>query len=488
MPGTFSKASRPRRPGAYVNYEGATNPRILPSQGSVVAVAFTHNWGPLKQATLVGSNDEALGIFGDPAVPTDGEIALRGAFQGEGILGRGGAGGVIAYRMGGATAAKATKTFQNTTPAAALKVDARYEGTRGNDFRITIQASATAGMNDFIVLDGALEKERYLYAPTDLAGLAAAVNAVSKWVHLTVLINGVALGLPQSAVALTGGDDGATLTAADWTAYLAAMEVERYSILAPANLTDSSIRATVVAWVQAQNKAGRRQTLVLGGAAGESVAVAITRSQAINDPNVINVGGGTAVDSIFGNLSTAQLAPRIAGILAARGETKSLTFARLAGITALAGGATNVEIDAAFNAGLVVLSRDTSVPEAPVKIEKGLTTYATQTDPAKPVSVFSNPKYVRTMQNIENESVALGEQPGAIGELGVNGATRNYLKGEIGATILAPRVPINAIREGWTIDVDTDPAPSDDDEFLAYRLGLRFGRIAEQIYLTIQAG
>jgi hypothetical protein len=224
---------------------------------------------------------------------------------------------------------------------------------------------------------------------------------------------------------------------------------------------------------------------VLGGAGGENAATAIADAQSFNDPNIIRVGVGSVVDDELGTLSTSQLAPRIAGILAFRGESKSLTFARLAGVSEIIGGAGASDRDRAIDGGLIVLGRDTQ--PVPIRLGKAVTTYSVETDESMPVEIFSNPKFVRTMHAIENEFTDFAESPGVIGELPVNDKTRNFLQGELEAR-LTTREESQILQPGWSVAVDQDPPPSDDDEFVAYRLGLKFSRSTEQIYFSIKAG
>jgi hypothetical protein len=485
LPGTFSKASRPRRPGAYVNFE-AVQPTVLPpATGSVVAIPLVHDWGPFKTPTLVRSYAEFLATFGSSE--TAGRLAVRQAFQGEGLPGRPGAGAVLVYRFGAAAAAKATRILQNTTPATALTLTAKYEGALANDLTVTVQTNATdASQKDVILYLDGVEVERYTQTATDVDGLAAKITDLSRYVAAVSNISGVALN-NVTAQAFTGGNDGATLIAGDWTAAMSALEFERFGILAPYDLTDSSILASLKTWAQGRNSSGQRFMVVVGGAAAESVATANNRSTTLNDPVFVNIGGVQVTDETedAGALSTSQLAPRIAGILAARGENRSITFARLAGLT-LTVAPTSAEVDQAFNAGTLVLSRDSNF-NAPVRVEKALTTFSTTTEVIRPYAIFRNPKFVRTMMGLETEITEFAESPGIIGELGVNDKTRAALVAEMSAR-LKGREDAGVLQPGWTVKIDQDPPPSDDDEFVALRYAIKFLRSVEQVYSVIVVG
>jgi hypothetical protein len=499
MPGTFSKSARPKLPGAYTNFV-AEAPIVVPAGiGSVVAIPFTHNWGPFKQFVRAQSLGEWESIFGGSRT-SPGYIAVQQAFRGEGLPGRGGAGEVLCYRTGAAAAAKATKILQNTTPAAALTVTAVYEGARGNDLRLTVQdyAPDTVTRDELLVLDGTTVLERYNYPIINLADLAAQINGTgaylgqgSDWVTAAVTLDGVALA-PIAATPMTGGADGGTLAAGDWTALHTALEVERFSIYAPFDLTDTAVLASLKTWVAAQNAGGKRFTAVVGGALNEPVATAIgaTAGAAMfGDPNVVRVGVGSVSDAglpdAAGNptvLSTSQLAPRVAGILAQRGEAESMTFGRLEGCTILVGPSLSDEL-AAFDGGVVVLGRD-SHPDSPVRLGKGLTTFISKSDTTRPYLVYRNPKFVRTMQVFEMEITEYAEQM-VIGQLPVNDNTREALVAEM-TSRLRKREEATVIQPGWSATVDKDPPPTDDDEFIALLYGMKFGRSVEQVFNTIR--
>jgi hypothetical protein len=74
-----------------------------------------------------------------------------------------------------------------------------------------------------------------------------------------------------------------------------------------------------------------------------------------------------------------------------------------------------------------------------------------------------------------------------IGKVPINDKVRDAVKAEIGAR-LARRVDATVIQPGFTVAVDQNPPPSDNDEFLAFTIGIAFGRSAEQIYFTVTAG
>lgn len=315
----FSKDNRPIRPGSYFNFEAIREAAIQPSIGTIVALGFTHDWGPFETATLVGSFSEFKSVFGDTDT-TEGFRAAKMAFQGEGLPGRGGAGAVLAYRMGGSAAAKATKTLTNAaaTPVTGVTLSAKYEGEKGNDLRVTVQDLAgDSTQTELILYDGTLEVERYQFLDADVDDLADQINANSVWVTAVVNVAGVALATVTSA-AFTGGDNGETLLTADYTAAMDAFGIERFGTLAFANLTDDTVLAALATWADAANEGGKRFMVVVGGAADESVSDAVDRSGDLNSENFVNVGASSVADDTVLDTnndpvvySSAELAPQI---------------------------------------------------------------------------------------------------------------------------------------------------------------------------------
>ncbi len=491
MAGTFSKSNLPKRPGAYVNFSSSGAEPVLANPAGVIAVPLTHNWGPANTPTIVGSWTEFLAIFKSDGTKTDGYKAVKQAFRGEDYLGRNGASQVIVHRLVNSSTVKASFALQNTTPATAVTLTAKYGGTYGNRLKVSVfQNAGDSTKNDLVIYDNVntVEVERYTHTKASIASLVASINAGSDWVTATAGVTSVALGATTLS-SLTGGTDVA-VTAGDYTAAMTALEPYRFSILAPANLTDDSTTDSVVAWAANLNSKGKRFLTVLGGDGSDSITTAIDRAASINtagnnDPNFLTLGVGTYLDSELGVLSTAQLVPRIAGILADRGESQNLTFARLTGLDLNTGAPTEGQILSAIDNGIVVIARDSNTT-SPVRIEKGVTTYTLKTNADRPYSIYSSPKYLRTMQLFEMELTDWAEG-NVIGRLSINTATRNFVVGYM-QNQLKDREEAGIIQAGWVVDIDSSPAPTATDEFVALSYSLTFGRSLEQILNTIVVG
>lgn len=388
----------PDNPGTRITFVGETTLRPPSSIADTVAVLFTHDWGPLNAP-------QRLTSFGDwePLYSTsdsDGKDAVLGAFVGNGMqVGLAAAGNVIAMRIGTSSAAKAAHNFTNTTPATALTLTALYEGTRGDDLTVTIDSDPNDAAKDRlrVLLDG-VTVEKYSYTKTNITALAAAINArPSRYVSAAAPISGVAL-THVSNTALTGGNDGSSVTTTEYQTGLDALEFEDFSVLTVANLADESIFAQIVSWLDAQEEEQRPLEAVIGGDTDEALADAITAVASLRDIHLVRLAAGNVHDDFLDkDISMAQLAPRVAGALAGAGEERALTFMPLAGVTLL--DPIEVPTDAlrtASDAGLTALRR-ASVPGADVIVNRGVTTFNDQDDLVRPYAIFSDPRLVRVL-------------------------------------------------------------------------------------------
>lgn len=491
--------TKPDIPGTVIRWVGTTAPRILPSAAETVAIPLVHDWGPVggdpagvdgKQggAQELLSFSEWTGLYGDSDTP--GRTAVAGAFAGQGLPGAPGAGAVMAYRMAGASAAKGTITINSTgtgTPPA-VRLDAKFVGSRANRFAYTIDVDPSNAARDRlrILVDGSVQ-ETYVYTNTDLATLVSIINLRSNLVTATDLLGTPGrLTASSSPVALAGGDDGATVTGADHVAALTALELQPFGIIAPYDLTDASILASYASWTQTQEDANRPVRLVIGGAAGEDITASLLRTTSLENPHILNFGVGTWHDDLLAkDLSTSQLAPRIAGILAAAGETQSLTYRKIGGLHAVGstGPATDA-VESAVTGGVIVLMQ-ASAPDADVRIAKGVTTFTSSSDAARPLDVFSDARLVGVMDNYVRGMKQWGDDV-VIGALPVNQDTRDLVRGQarkmeddlLRRGLILPGDDIQIPKPFVVVDDPGDPALADA---IPYSFGWQFAFTANAI-------
>ena len=264
-------------------------------------------------------------------------------------------------------------------------------------------------------------------------------------------------------------------------AALTAIEYLPYSVLAPYDLTDSAIRASVVSWVKGQDTANRPVMLVLGGAADETVIAAITDALADQRPARRSPGGRLLPGrrGRHGGEHQSMLAPRVAGMLASLGDANSLTFKPMGGLSYIGQGYATDQIESAILGGVTTLAVSTN-PAASLRIERGLTTWTTKNDPTRPYDFFSDPRLVRLVDLFIRRMKEWGDNT-MIGNVPVNDDSRTALRARAGTEIedLELRGLIIPGTDYLDVPVPTDPALLDS---LIYEFGFQCARTALYIF------
>lgn len=388
----------PENEGTYITLVGSRTVRPAASIAQTVAIPIISDWGPLGSEEIVKCETfgEFENIFGDSDTP--GRDAVLGAFVGTGIDGTAAAGAVKVYRMATSDAAQSTATLKNTkeAPENALKVYAAKTGERGDRISVNVAADPNdSTKHRFTVLFDGVRQETYSYVKTDVAELATKLTSNSALLEKAEsLKTGTTLAIATTVLA--SGNNGDELTAEEWLAALEAFEFEDFSVFVPYDLTDTAIVATIFSWTQSQAENMRPVFTILGGPQGEDLTDGTERAAEVEDPHIIAIGGGDFHDTFLDkDISTSQLAPRIAGIFAGLGEGSSLLNVPIAGLRQT--GTSLIAPDEqhmATEAGLTVFRR-TTIPEAELVIANGVTTFTDEDDDARPLELFSDPRIVR---------------------------------------------------------------------------------------------
>lgn len=317
MAGTYIEGVSKTLSGVYTLIKAALAGITLGQRGTV-AIPFTASWGPVEEFQQIGSKTEFLNTFGNGSTvgQTGAKVAAH-AWQGPDKPNI-----VLAYRMATDAVAYAQIVLNDTLAAAALTLKGKHKGTRANSFEATVAVNAVDGAKkDLKITEGGVLKATYTGATVqDIANAIAADG--EALITATVADGKGAATLANAASApFTGGNDGETLLAADYTAMLAALETQVFNTLALGTATtDETILASVESWVKDQRDQGKRITWVRGGGSGwdTTPADANTKSQAINYRGIINVGNG--VDSY----TAAEMAIYVAAVLASLPLTQSV--------------------------------------------------------------------------------------------------------------------------------------------------------------------
>lgn len=402
--GTWNSADPPLRSGFFNNVDTVTQPRVLADAGGVVGVVVTADWGPINQIVEITSEAQASTVYASGGTAY---FAISQALKGEGTAGRGGATSVKAYRAAVAgTAAKAAVNLQHSGAVNALTLTAKYQGTRGNSFKATVQASAAPDASthvDILLYEGTTLRESYIrLAKTDVTAMAAAINASSNLVDATMLVTGTALAVVSNA-SFTGGNSGTSLTGTEHAAAMAAFEsAGGFSVFAVDNLTDGTIMNTYRDWTDRLNSEGKMFHMVVGGAASESASTAITRSSTMDSPWIVNLFGDVKLSGTA--YSSAQLCPRVAGIIAASGYQRSITFAQIPE-GSMTSPPTSATIETVVRGMAVPFWSDGGI----IKLQRGRTTLtaATVTEPVSYKSLLFTRKVQQAIREFDEVGSAV---------------------------------------------------------------------------------
>lgn len=350
----LSAKSAGQRSGFYLNFISEAAAAVSAATLGTVASIITADWGPEGIGGSLTTEAEVLRLYSDSTGGTA-KFCLTEILKN--------AATVIPYRILGANAAAASGVLANAAAGTFATVTAKYKGAYGN-FTVVVEANPVAGFDVSITKGGvALEK---VVGITTSASLVTAF-ADSNYVTVTA---GTGTCKAQSVV-MSGGVNGDAAVGSDYTAALAVLEtiVNRFDVFHLA-VSDSSILTSAAAWVRRLRNEGAYITAVFGGASGETHAEALVAAAAFNHEGIIYLYPGWTPAGEASARSGAECAAQIAGIVAGKGATASVTFAQVSGIGELNDVLTTNEIKACNAGGVLTVFND----GVKYKIEKGVNT------------------------------------------------------------------------------------------------------------------
>jgi len=367
--GIWSPTEAKTRPGFYLNFVAAALAGIQPGARGVIACPVRAHWGPIKEFVEITRESELIEWYTNSVA--DGATAYNTVYMA--LLG--GAKTVLAYRIASNLAAVSTRTLQDTTgtPVDVIRLDAKYNGSRGNTFNITVRVNPVDGAKKDIVL---YEGSTVLRTFTFVSGtIDAAVNAINndtgnKWIVATKLADGNGVLEIITSQPMAGGNSGiADITNNDYTDAMAAFEAREFNIFVLDGQTDSALRVSLVAWITRLRDEGKGVITVIGGSSTDDLTPTTgnARSTTTNHESVINVIVGAKLNDI--NYYSAQIAPFIAGLIGGQKLSESITYA-VCPFSDVSKRFTHSEVVMALNSGSLVLVHDGEK----VKVERGINT------------------------------------------------------------------------------------------------------------------
>ncbi len=452
------------RPGAYFNLIAQAINLLEAGENGVVLVVGRSDWGPVDTFEEITAEGGAERVFDTGLSITK---LIKQAL-------RGGAATVLGHRIAGSTAAKATVTLNDVPVAPALDIDALYEGTRANSFTLTVADHPVAGKTMDLKESGVL-LESFYADDGENDTFVTVVNATSEFVVAT--LNGAADRILEDTVdaPMSGGDSGTAVVAGDYTAAQGLAENEAFDVYVQDDDVTAANQDAGGTWAEGRRAAGQYFTAVWGGDAAETASAARTRAAAFDSVSNVYVQPGFTDDD--GVVFIAQeAAARVAGLIASRGFTRSITFAAIGDAANVETVFTDVEIGLSLEAGVCLIIGDGDT----IRVEKGINTYTGyDVDPDRTVA-FTKIRTIRTL-----DAVVAGLDSGFrayVGEITNDPDGQASMLGA-GQAFLDQLVQGRAIKPGATVVLDDANPPTADQVFV--KVGVTPLDSIEQVFTTI---
>lgn len=298
--GIWTSQNKPL-PGVYINVKSQGSVSANVGDRGRVAIAEPLSWGPTRTVQEITPGEDVTPFIGYD-ITSEKALFLREMMKGSGTTP--GPSRILLYRPEGTGGVKASATIGQLT------VTALYTGIRGNDITVVVSEEPDAGGSYTVktVIDGTEKDSQTI---TDLSKLVA-----NAWVSFS----GTGTTVEETAgTALTGGTD-PTVAAADYAAFLTAIEPYQFDILVYDGTDATTIQAFAAFAQRVSNSIGKKCQAVM---AGETAA-------ASNSEFVIAVNNGvTLTDGT--QLTAQQAAWWLGGAEAGAMYNDSLTYAQYPG-------------------------------------------------------------------------------------------------------------------------------------------------------------
>ncbi len=439
MGGTWVSQSKDR-PGLYINFKSKEASVGSMGERGILAVPAALSWGNPNGLIVLNAEtylDKALALIGYRA--TDDRVRHITAAMGH-------ASKILLYRLSAKGGVKAKAT------AGTLTATAKYEGVRGNDLKIIIEANVdVAGSFDVKTL---LESEE-----VDSQMVATADKLIS---NDFVVFSGTGALTANAGVSLTGGTAG-TGGNGEYAEAFTAFEVEDFNVLTVPT-DDSSIKQLAVAYTKRlRDSEGKKMQTVLynhPGADHEGV---------INLKNSIIASDGMKVDPL-------HMLWEIAAMEAAANVDDSLTYTVIPDAVDVFPKYTSTEIGQALKNGELVLS----VVNGEVRIEQDVNSLKTFTsDKGKQ---FRKNRIVRVLDSIANDLQRIFSTS-YIGKVSNNAEGRNLFKAEI-INYMTTLQGLGAV-QNFNSQTDIVIVQGNDSDAVVVNLAIQPVDSIEKIYMTV---
>lgn len=297
------------RPGAYVDLHAVAKARVLPSTGRVL-VPYQAEWGQPNQAVDM-AGDAVRHMETGKMVDVVELAAEKGAT-------------VIGYRV-----TNGEEKTASVTVADSYTIEARYPGTRGNDFEYMIRPALVDPTKKEIVIrdtKGVYDSETYL-----VADKAAAAEALKKSAMVRFQVKNAVELAAVAYTKLAGGKSGtASIKVSDWSRIFKRVDGLYFDVFYLSSF-DTAVQASAKQWLfDRRTKARKLAQLVIPGtpAKDDDIESHNERSRAMNARYIINCSlSGQHINGK--TYSSVEWAAWVAGLVAGTPSNQSFTGAKV---------------------------------------------------------------------------------------------------------------------------------------------------------------
>lgn len=318
--GTWTSQNKVQ-PGVYINTRSQGNVRSQIGTKGIVAIAEPLSWGPAGMVQPIVPGEDLIPYIGYD-ITHEKALFLREMMKGSDTTA--GPVRILLYRPKGTEGAKASATLNNLT------VTALYDGVRGNDISIVISSDPDQESTYQVstILDGLVKDEQTAKKAEDLTG--------NEW----VVFSGTGELEASAGQALSGGKD-PIIAAADYAAWLTALEPYKFDILVYDGTDKATIQAVASFVKRVSNNIGMKCQAVMADA------------QESNSEWVISVKNGVKLED--GTVLSAQQATWwLGGAEAGAMYNQSLTYSQYPNAIEASPKLTDAQIEAAIQLGEIV--------------------------------------------------------------------------------------------------------------------------------------
>lgn len=386
MPGGTFTTQNKVRPGVYINFESEGGPLGTVGERGIVTMPLTLPWGASQTVITIEAGENTFDKLGYPITAPQ-LLLVREALKRASTL--------LLYRLN--TGTKATASIGATD---VLTVTAKYGGVRGNDISIIIQENIDDNTKFDVstLVSGNVEDTQVAVANID------ALQS-NSWVDFS----GTGTLTTTAGTPLTGGDDG-TVTNAEYTSYLDAIEIYDFHTMA-LDSTDETLKGTFVSFCKR-----------LRDDEGRKIQIAVEDYPIADYEGIISVKNGVVLADGTA-LTAVQATAWVAGATAGSQANQSLTYTAYDDAVDANPRYTNSQIITALQNGEFLFTHN----DGRAIVEQDINTFTSYT-PDKGRE-FSKNRVIRVLDSINNDFLRIFSEF-YIGKVDNNAEGRNLLKGE----------------------------------------------------------